>query len=130
MKFRYTILYVADVRAALNFYHAAFGFEIAFLHDSKDYGELVTGETKLAFAACDLIRQLGEEPLAVSPKSPAFGLSFETDDVARDLERALSAGATLEKPVAEQPWVQTTCSVSDKDGYLIEICSPVARDAP
>ena len=30
MKFRYTILYVDDVPAALNFYHAAFGFEISF----------------------------------------------------------------------------------------------------
>ena len=38
MKFRYTILYVDDVPAALNFYHAAFGFEISFLHEGKDYG--------------------------------------------------------------------------------------------
>lgn len=125
MKFRYTILYVADVPAALAFYKAAFGFEIAFLHEGKDYGELVTGETKLAFAARDLIRQLGEEPMAMTPKNPAFGLSFETEDVAGDLDRAVAAGATPEKPVVEQPWGQTTCSVSDPDGYLIEICSPV-----
>ncbi len=125
MKFRYTILYVDDVPAALAFYKAAFGFEIAFLHEGKDYGELVTGETKLAFAAKDLIRQLGEEPMAVSPKSPAFGLSFETDDVARDLDLAVAAGAVLEKPIVEQPWGQTTCSVSDPDGYLIELCSAV-----
>mgnify|MGYP001791275082 FL=1 len=127
MKFRYTILYVDDVPAALNFYHAAFGFEISFLHEGKDYGELVTGETKLAFAAKDLIRQFGEEPANLSPKTPAFGLSFETADVVGDLERAVAAGAVLEKPIVEQPWGQTTCSVSDRDGYLIEICSPVDR---
>ncbi|MEL6683138.1 MAG: VOC family protein [Pseudomonadota bacterium] len=125
MRFRYTILYVRDVPAALDFYAAAFGFKIAFLHEGKDYGELVTGETKLAFAARDLIRQLGDEPSLISPKSPAFGLSFESEDVAHDLDRAVAAGAELEKPIVHQPWGQTTCSVSDPDGYLIEICSAV-----
>ena len=126
MKFRYTILYVQDVPKALEFYNAAFGFKIGFLHEGKDYGELVTGDTKLAFAAKDLIRQLGEEPMTVTPQSPAFGKSFETDDVAGDLDRAVTAGAKLEKPIVEQPWGQTTCSVSDPDGYLIEVCSAVA----
>ncbi|MEO0929685.1 MAG: VOC family protein [Pseudomonadota bacterium] len=125
MKFRYTILYVKDVPAALDFYHAAFGFDVAFLHDGKDYGELVTGDTKLAFAARDLIRQLGEQPMVMSPETPAFGLSFETEDVPGSLDRAVAAGAELIKPIVEQPWGQTTCSVSDPDGYLIEICSAV-----
>ncbi|WP_342076879.1 VOC family protein [Yoonia sp. SS1-5] len=125
MQFRYTILYVADVPASLTFYQAAFGFEIAFLHAGKDYGELKTGETKLAFAAKDLIRQQGRAPQAQSPATPAFGLSFETSDIAADLARAVSAGATLEHQVKEEPWGQTTASVSDPDGYLIEICSPV-----
>lgn len=126
MKFRYTILYVADVPAALEFYKAAFGFEIGFLHEGKDYGELITGETKLAFAAKTLIAQLGEVPMDVTPDRPAFGLSFETDDVAAGLARAVAAGAKLAKPIVTQPWGQTTCSVSDLDGYLIEVCSAVA----
>lgn len=125
MKFRYTILYVDDVPAALDFYHAAFGFEIGFLHEGKDYGELITGETKLAFAAKGLIAQLGEVPMDMTPERPAFGLSFETETVAADLDRALEAGAKLAKPIVEQPWGQTTCSVSDPDGYVIEICSAV-----
>ncbi len=125
MKFRYTILYVADVPQALAFYQAAFGFEIGFLHEGKDYGELITGETKLAFAAKSLIAQLGEVPMDMSPDHPAFGLSFETDAVAADLDRAVAAGAQLVKPVIDQPWGQTTCSVSDPDGYVIEICSAV-----
>ena len=126
MKFRYTILYVADVPAALDFYKTAFGFEIGFLHEGKDYGELITGETKLAFAAKSLIAQLGDVPMDVSPDRPAFGLSFETGTVPADLARALAAGAKPAKPIVEQPWGQTTCSVSDLDGYLIEICSPVS----
>lgn len=50
MEFGYTIVYVSSVADALSFYRDAFGFEIRFLHDSGDYGELNTGETVLAFA--------------------------------------------------------------------------------
>ncbi|MEM9788280.1 MAG: VOC family protein, partial [Pseudomonadota bacterium] len=69
--------------------------------------------------------QLGEQPMVMSPETPAFGLSFETEDVPGSLDRAVAAGAELIKPIVEQPWGQTTCSVSDPDGYLIEICSAV-----
>ncbi|WP_337250488.1 VOC family protein [Metarhizobium album] len=62
MNFRYTILYVDDVRASLDFFTRAFGFEIAFLHESGDYGELSTGATKLAFSSTALMRQLGKQP--------------------------------------------------------------------
>lgn len=125
MIFRYTILYVQDVPASLAFYKAAFGFEIGFLHEGNDYGELITGDTKLAFAAKDLIRQQGRNPQKQSPATPAFGLSFETDDVPAGLARAIAAGATLEHDVKDEPWGQTTSSVSDPDGYLIEVCSSV-----
>src|SRR5438034_620429 len=51
MRFGYTIMYVPDVEAAINFYKNVFNLEQAFLHESKQYGELNTGETKLAFAS-------------------------------------------------------------------------------
>ena len=40
MRFRYTILYVAEVAASLDFYQRAFGLQIKMLHESGDYGEL------------------------------------------------------------------------------------------
>lgn len=48
MFFRYTILYVRDVKATLDFYASAFGQEQGFLHESGHFGELRTGETKLS----------------------------------------------------------------------------------
>lgn len=39
MKFGYTILYVDDVRRTLDFYVAAFGLSVRFLHESGDFGE-------------------------------------------------------------------------------------------
>lgn len=131
MIFRYTILYVDDVPATVDFFERAFGLPRGFVHDSGDYAELVTGETKLAFSSTALMRQLGKSPAAPSPKAPSFEIALETDDVAAALARALAAGAQLVQDLRHEPWGQTTAYVSDPNGYLIEICSVVqAPDAP
>lgn len=125
MIFRYTILYVENVARSLGFYESAFGFSRAFLHESGDYGELSTGVTKLAFSSKALMRQLGKAPGQAEAKQPVFEIAFETEDVPAAYERAVAAGATRLQGPREEPWGQTTSYVSDKDGYLIEICSPV-----
>lgn len=122
---RYTILYVENVAAALDFYEKAFGLERLFLHESGDYGELATGETKLAFSSKTLMNQLGKTPGTPEPKSPVFELAFETDDVAASLARAVAAGANKLQDAREEPWGQITSYVSDPFGYLVEICSPI-----
>ena len=125
MIFRYTILYVDDVPSSLAFFEKAFGFERGFLHESGDYGELVTGATKLAFSSTALMRQLGKNPASPKGDNPTFEIAFETDDVSGALQTALDAGATLIQDVRDEPWGQTTSYVSDPNGYLIEICSAV-----
>ena len=35
------------------------------------------------------------------------------------------AGAILIQDIKEEPWGQTTSYVTDSNGFLIEICSPV-----
>ncbi|MBB98203.1 MAG: glyoxalase [Rhodobacteraceae bacterium] len=129
MKFRYTILYVEDVARTLTFYERAFGLKTGFLHESGDYGELVTGDTKLAFSSRRLMTQLGKAPARAEPKSPVFEIALETDDVAGALERARTAGASVLQEVRDEDWGQTTAYVSDPDGYLVEICTPVAGTA-
>ncbi|MBU4528433.1 MAG: VOC family protein [Hoeflea sp.] len=125
MIFRYSILYVDDVAASIDFYERAFALEKAFLHESGDYGELSTGTTKLAFSSTALMRQLGKTPGRPDPNAPVFELAFETGDVRKALDRAVEAGAVLIQDVRDEPWGQTTSYVSDPNGYLIEICSPV-----
>lgn len=125
LKFRYTILYVDDVPATLSFYELAFGAETQMLHEGKDYGELSTGGTTLAFSSRTLLRQLGRSPQAPVFGRPTFELAFETTDVDALFRRACGAGA---KPIQEprrESWGQTTAYVSDLDGFLVEICSPV-----
>lgn len=125
MIFRYTILYVADVAASLDFYERAFGLTRQFLHESGDYGELSTGQTRLAFSSRDLMQRLGKTPGKPDPAAPVFEIAFETEDVRGALQRAISAGAELVQDPREEPWGQTTSYVTDPDGYLVEVCSPV-----
>ena len=130
MIFKYTILYVNNVSASLDFYERAFGFSRLFLHEGGDYGELSTGDTKLAFSSTELMQQLGKNPASPIASNPTFELAFESGDVQVDLKRAVNAGAVLVQDIREEPWGQTTSYVSDPDGYLIEICSVVQLPNP
>lgn len=125
MRFRYSILYVDDVPATLAFYKKAFGFETGFLHEGKDYGELIIGDTKLAFSAKSLMREIGKTPSDADPKAPSFELAFETETVAEDFARAVAAGAAPIQEPTEMPWGQVISYVSDPNGFLIEICAPI-----
>ncbi len=127
MKLKYTILYVESVKATLEFYEKSFGFKAKFLHDAGDYGELDTGETTLSFSSLRLMSDLGKNPARPSPNSPVFEIAFETNDVRQWLNQAIESGATLIQDVKEEPWGQTTSYVSDPNGFLIEICSPVRQ---
>jgi len=73
-----------------------------------------------------LMKSLGKNPRAPSADNPAFEIAFETDDVARDYEQALVAGAVARQEPADMPWGQTVSYVSAA-GVLVEICSPVAE---
>jgi lactoylglutathione lyase len=125
MIFRYTIFYVDSVAKTMKFYEEAFGLTQAFLHEAGDYGEMATGQTKLAFSSRELMRSLGKNPLIADPKSPSFEIAFETDDVQASLNRAVNAGAVLVMGPTLQPWGQTISYVSDLNGYLVEICTAI-----
>lgn len=127
MQLRYTVLFVKNVAATLDFYQRAFDQKQAMLHESGDYGELETGNTRLAFSSIELMQSLGKSPGVAEPGRPVFEIAFETDDVNKALEQALAAGATLKQDVEHMPWGQTTAYVIDPDGFLVEICSPVAQ---
>ena len=129
MKLKYTILYVGDVPDTLDFYEAAFGFHRKMLHESHDYGELDTGATTLAFSSLELMEKLGKSPAGADPAAPTFEIALETDDVKGALDRAVNAGAHLVQDLREMPWGQTTSYVTDNNGFLVEICSPVGTDS-
>ena len=126
MIYRYTIIYVASVPETLAFYKAAFGFEEGFLHEGGDYGELITGATKLAFSSHALMAQIGKDVATTPAAKPSYELAFEVDDVAAALAHALANGAKLVTPVTEMPWGQTLAYVRAPEGTLIELCTAVS----
>ena len=125
MHLRYAILYVDDVEHSMQFFERAFGLARGMLHESGDYGELRTGDTKLAFSSTALMRSLGKAPGRPDPAAPVFEIAFEIEDVAAAVDAARQAGAAVRQEVREEPWGQTTAYVTDPNGYLIELCSPV-----
>ncbi|MEO1529907.1 MAG: VOC family protein [Planctomycetota bacterium] len=129
MRFRYTILYVDDVTQAIEFYEQAFGLERKMIHESGDYGELATGDTILAFASKELMRNIGKSPGDAVPSAPTFEIAFETDDVGGQLKSATDAGAKLVQEAEEMPWGQTTAYVRDINGFLVELCTAVSPQA-
>ncbi len=59
MKLGYTLIYVDDVESTMAFYAKVFGLEVGFLHESKQYGEMKTGDTKLGFVHHDIAASHG-----------------------------------------------------------------------
>lgn len=128
MKYGYTILYVEDVAATLQFYEAAFGFQQKFITPEKDYGELVTGETTIAFASIELGKMnfpKGYSPILKSEQPIGVEMAFVTENIDRDFQQAIDAGAKIFEPILEKPWGQKVAYLLDNNGMLIEICTPV-----
>ena len=125
MQLGYIIHYVENVAATLDFYEAAFGCSRRFMTPEGDYGELETGATTLAFASFALIRQGGKNPVRADARAPVGEIAFVTGDVAAAHARAIGAGAAQVQAPKEMPWGQTIAYVSDADGFLVEICTPM-----
>ncbi len=125
MKLGYTLLYVNDVEKTMAFYSKAFGLEISFLHESKEYGEMKTGDTKLGFVHHNTAGSHGfeYEKLSLKNKAPGFEIGLVTNDVEEAFARAVEAGAIATSKPTKKPWGQVVSYVRDCNGLLVEICS-------
>ena len=124
--FAYTILYVPDVAASMQFYKDVFGLEERLLVPEGIYGELRTGTVILAFAAHSLASsnlKKGYQPASVEGKPFGIELGFTCDNVEEMLDQALKAGARLEEAPVLEPWGQTVAYIRDPNGFLLEICT-------
>ncbi|MFP3595590.1 VOC family protein [Chryseobacterium sp. SIMBA_029] len=128
IKFKYVILYVADVEKSMNFYKDTFNFEIKFITPEKDYGELTTGETSLSFASLELASfNIKEGFLQSEGQQKPFGieLGFITDDVESLVQTSIANGASLYEEISVKPWGQKVAYIRDVDHYLVEICTEI-----
>ncbi|MGY4642138.1 VOC family protein [Pseudomonas sp. TE24901] len=128
MKFAYTIIYVPDVAASLEFFEKAFGFSRRFLHESGTYGELETGATTLSFAAHELgaMNFEGGHVQAHASRQPlGMEVGFVTEDVLAAHANALAQGAVELSAPTTKPWGQVVSYVRCPDGTLVELCTPI-----
>jgi lactoylglutathione lyase len=129
VEYKYTILYVKDVIATVEFYNKAFGFESGFVTPEGDYGEVITGDTKIAFANIELGNsniKNGFIESDASSKPFGFGLAFVTSSIESTWKQAISAGATVLEAVESKVWGQQVGYLRDPNGFLLEICTPMA----
>jgi len=128
MQYAYTIIYVENVIETIEFYKRAFGFEKKFVTPENDYGELISGETTIAFASFELgisNFKKGFEKIDKSKKPFGVEMAFTTENIETDFKKAIDAGATEFEPLVEKPWGQKVGYVLDNNGFLIEICTPI-----
>ena len=129
VKFGYTINYVSDVDKALSFFESAFGMSRRFITEKKDYGELATGETVLAFASHELGKTNfsgGYVSATESDKPLGTEIALVADDVTSIHKSALNHGAVELKAPETKPWGQTVSYVRCPSGILLELCTPIA----
>ena len=129
IKFAYTILYVQDVTKTIEFYEKSFGFIRKFVTPDNSYGELLVGETTLSFASTSFAKANLEDGFIESSliqKPFGIEIGFTTDNVEAAVKSAVDAGAVIVAEPKTKPWGQVVAYVRDPDGFLVEICTPVA----
>lgn len=126
--FGYTICYVENVEDTLSFFNKAFSLKQSFITDEKDYGELKTGATTLAFAS----HVLGQSHLSggyiscsTSDKPLGIEIALVTTDVTTYHSLAIQFGAQELKSPELKPWGQTISYLRCPAGILIELCTPI-----
>lgn len=127
VSFGYTIIYVQDVKATVEFYSNAFGLGMRFMHESGEYAEMETGSTVLAFASDSLANGNGVSyrPNSASTPSAGFEIALVTEDPESVHRHAIEAGASSVSEPTEKPWGQIVAYVTDINGCLVELCTPM-----
>ena len=125
-KFGYTVVYVRDVEATINWYQQVFGIGLKFINPEKTYAELLTGDTTLVFANDNFQRQNypGFTENKADKEPAGLNLSFITDNVGELFSKAITEGAIMIKNVETKPWGQIEGWLRDLNGILITIVSP------
>ncbi len=111
-------LYVHDGAGALDFYKRAFGAE-EVMRFSRPDGKIAHAEMRIGgsvFMLADEVPAIG----APSPRSlggATSGPLLYVADVDKAVPRAVEAGATLKRPIADQFYGDRTATVEDPFGH-------------
>jgi PhnB protein len=115
---------------AIEFYKEAFGADVIRLMDSPD-GQVMHAEIKIG----DSVIMLADEFPEMDSKSPesvggtSIQLHFYTENVDGVVERAVAAGAEVQRPVQNQFYGDRSGSLKDPFGHIWYVATHV-EDVP
>jgi predicted enzyme related to lactoylglutathione lyase len=126
MRFGATVLYVNDVRAAVEFYRRAFGLALRFYDEALEFAELVAGETILAIASHSLGEFLMPGMYAAPPGGEPAGveIAFLTEDVPGSFAKVIAEGASAIAAPKRMPWGLEVAYLRAPDGTIIGLTEP------
>jgi uncharacterized glyoxalase superfamily protein PhnB len=104
---------------------------IKWEREENDYGELITGETTIAFASTKLGNsnfKNGFKKINSSEKPFGVELAFTTENIETDFKNAIEFGATEFEPLKEKTWGQKVGYLRYNNGFLIEMCTPIKTE--
>jgi catechol 2,3-dioxygenase-like lactoylglutathione lyase family enzyme len=133
MKFINVRLLVSDMAAAISFWRDVMGLRMTYGEEAMGYAYFETDSagvellTRQAFAAA-----LGKTTSTPTPEGHPAVLVFRVDDVDTAYADFVKRGATAIAGPQDRPaWQVRSAHLSDPDGYLIEIYSPLPEaDSP
>lgn len=124
-------LAVADVKAAVNFYTKALGFEKRGIMNGPD-GKPIHAELTLRGATLMLgpeMPQMGYKSAKSLGGSP-ISLYVLTEDADKTVAKALKLGATAHGPVMDMFWGDRVGNIVDPDGYRWMVATHKAEYTP
>jgi catechol 2,3-dioxygenase-like lactoylglutathione lyase family enzyme len=117
-------LFVADIRAACDFYTAKLGFTVDFVYgDPPFYGQVARDQARLT------LRVVGEPVFAGDIREREHLLSASlTVATSAEIEQLFAtyqaAGVRFHQTLKKEPWGATTFVVADPDGNLVLFAGP------
>jgi PhnB protein len=126
-----TMLNVSDIKAAVNFYQKAFGFEKRGIMDGPD-GKPIHAELTLRGTTMMLnpeIEQMGSRSAKTIGASPVT-LYLLTENVDKTIAKAVKLGATQKGPVMDMFWGDRVGNIVDPDGNTWMIATHKAEPTP
>jgi uncharacterized glyoxalase superfamily protein PhnB len=118
LKFIIPLIVVEDVAASRRFYEDCLGQKVLY-----DFGEDVQFEGGFSIhQKAHFQTLLGDQGrYAITLKSNAGELYFETDEIEAVQERLKQSGAEFIHEIKEHPWGQRAMRLYDRDGHILEI---------
>ncbi len=133
MKFINVRLLVGDFTASVGFWRDIMKLPVTYSDESIGYAYFDTGSAGVELFSRDgFAAALGEATPAPTPLGRQAVLVFRVDDVDATYTHLVQRGATAVAGPQDRPaWGVRSAHISDPDGHLIEIYSPLqATNSP